>query len=115
MYIQVFKSRVHRVRVTQANLNYVGSIAVDRILMKAVGILPGERVQVVDCNNGNRLDTYVTAGEPDSGVICFNGLVVRLVQPDDIVIIMSYALMDYDEVRTFQSKIIFPDSDTNRL
>ena len=105
MYIQVLKS----------NLNYVGSITIDRTLMDAVGILPGERVQVVDCNNGNRLDTYVIAGEPDSGVICLNGPAARLVQPDDIVIIMSYALMDYDEARTFQPKIIFPDSDTNRL
>ena len=103
MYIQVLKSKIHRVRVTQADLNY------------AVGILPGERVQVVDCNNGNRLDTYVIAGEPDSGVICLNGPAARLVQPDDIVIIMSYALMEYDEARTFQPKIIFPDSDTNRL
>ena len=112
MYIQVLKSKIHRVRVTQANLNYVGSITIDRTLMDAVGILPGERVQVVDCNNGNRLDTYVIAGEPDSGV---NGPAARLVQPDDIVIVMSYALMDYDEARTFQPKIIFPDSDTNRL
>ena len=115
MYIQVLKSKIHRVRVTQANLNYVGSITIDRTLMDAVGILPGERVQVVDCNNGNRLDTYVIAGEPDSGVICLNGPAARLVQPDDIVIIMSYALMDYDEARTFQPKIIFPDSDTKRL
>ena len=89
MYIQVLKSKIHRVRVTQANLNYVGSITIDRTLMEAVGILPGERVQVVDCNNGNRLDTYVIAGEPDSGVICLNGPAARLVQPDDIVIIMS--------------------------
>ena len=107
MYIQVLKSKIHRVRVTQANLNYVGSITIDRTLM--------ERVQVVDCNNGNRLDTYVIAGAPDSGVICLNGPAARLVQPDDIVIVMSYALMDYDEARTFQPKIIFPDSDTNRL
>ena len=115
MYIQVLKSKIHRVRVTQANLNYVGSITIDRTLMEAVGILPGERVQVVPCNNVNRLATYVTAGEPDSAVICLNGPAARLLQPNNTVIIMSYALMDYDEARTFQPKIIFPDSDTNRL
>ena len=79
MYIQILKSKIHRVRVTQANLNYVGSITIDQTLMEAVGILPGERVQVVDCNNGNRLDTYVIAGEPNSGVICLNGPAARLV------------------------------------
>lgn len=115
MYIEVLKSKIHRVRVTEANLNYIGSVTIDRTLIDAVGILPGERVYIVDCNNGNRLDTYVIAGEPGSGVVCLNGPAARLVQPDDIVIIMSYATMDYEEAKAFQPKVIFPDSDTNRL
>ncbi|MDE6048783.1 MAG: aspartate 1-decarboxylase [Paramuribaculum sp.] len=115
MFIEVLKSKIHRVTVTQANLNYIGSITIDSLLMEAAGILPGERVYIVDNNNGERLDTYVIAGEPGSGVICLNGAAARKVQPGDIVIIMSYATMTPEEARTFKPSIIFPDTETNSL
>lgn len=115
MYIQVLKSKIHRVTVTEACLDYIGSITIDSKLMDAAGIVPGERVYIVDNNNGERLDTYVIAGEPGSGVICLNGAAARRVQPGDIVIIMSYATMTPDEAKTFKPKVIFPDTATNRL
>lgn len=115
MYIQVLKSKIHRVTVTEACLDYIGSITIDSTLMEAAGIVPGERVYIVDNNNGERLDTYVIAGEPGSGVICLNGAAARRVQPGDIVIIMSYATMTPDEAKTFKPKVIFPDTATNRL
>lgn len=113
--VQMLKSKIHRVRVTEANLDYIGSITIDSRLLEASGILPGERVFIVDNNNGERLDTYTIAGEPDSGVICLNGAAARKVQKGDIVIIMSYAMMDIEEARTFKPTVIFPDTDTNRL
>ena len=113
--VQMLKSKIHRVRVTEANLDYIGSITIDSRLLEASGILPGERVFIVDNNNGGRLDTYTIAGEPDSGVICLNGAAARKVQKGDIVIIMSYAMMDIEEARTFKPTVIFPDTDTNRL
>lgn len=115
MLVQLVKSKIHQVRVTEANLNYVGSITIDQDLMDAAGILPGERVQVVDNNNGARLETYTIAGERGSGVICLNGAAARLVQPGDIVIIMAYALMSLEEAEGFKPKVIFPDSRTNKL
>lgn len=115
MYIQVLKSKIHRVSVTEACLDYIGSITIDEDLLDAAGILPGERVYIVDNNNGARLDTYTIAGERGSGVICLNGAAARMVQPGDVVIIMSYATMTPEEARTFKPKVIFPDTATNRL
>lgn len=114
MQIEVLKSKIHRVRVTEANLEYIGSITIDSTLMDAAGIIPGERVYIVDNNNGERLDTYVIPGEPGSGVICLNGAAARKVQPGDIVIIMSYAMMPFEEAKTFKPTVIFPDSN-NRI
>ncbi len=115
MYIQVLKSKIHRVTVTESRLDYIGSITIDEDLLDASGILPGERVYIVNNNNGARLDTYTIAGPRGSGVICLNGAAARLVQPGDIVIIMSYATMTPDEAREFKPTVIFPDTATNRL
>lgn len=115
MLIQVLKSKIHRVTVTEANLNYIGSITIDQDLIDAAGIVPGERVFIVDNNNGERLDTYVIAGERGSGVVCLNGAAARKVQPGDIVIIMAYAMMTPEEAANFKSSVIFPDTDTNKL
>lgn len=115
MLVQLVKSKIHRVTVTEANLHYVGSITIDQDLMEAAGILPGERVQVVNNNNGARLETYTIVGERGSGVICLNGAAARLVQPGDIVIIMAYAWMSYEEAQNFKPKVVFPDSTTNKL
>ena len=115
MQIEVLKSKLHCVRVTEANLNYMGSITIDEDLMDAVGIIAGERVFIVNNNNGERFDTYVIKGERGSGCICLNGAAARKVQVGDIVIIMSYALMDYEVAKTFTPKVVFPDQHTNHL
>ena len=115
MFIQVLKSKIHRVTVTEARLDYIGSITIDSDLLDAAGILPGERVYIVNNNNGARLDTYTIPGERGSGTICLNGAAARLVQPGDIVIIMSYATMTPEEALGFTPKVIFPDTNTNRL
>ena len=115
MTIEVLQSKIHRVTVTQARLDYIGSITIDEDLLDAAGIIPGQRVFIVDNNNGSRLDTYAIAGERGSGVICLNGAAARMVQPGDIVIIMAYASMTPEEARTFKPKVIFPDTATNRL
>ncbi len=115
MNIEVLKSKIHRVTVTEACLDYIGSITIDEDLMDAAGIIAGERVYIVDNNNGERLDTYVIPGERKSGVICLNGAAARKVQPGDIVIIMSYASMPFEEAKTFKPTVIFPDTATNRL
>lgn len=115
MQIEVLKSKLHCVRVTEANLNYMGSITIDEDLMDAVGIIAGERVFIVNNNNGERFDTYVIKGERGSGCICLNGAAARKVQVGDIVIIMSYALMDYEEAKTFTPTVVFPDQNTNHL
>ncbi len=115
MLIEVVKSKIHRVRVTEANLNYIGSITIDEDLMDAANIMENERVYIVNNNNGERFDTYVIRGERGSGTICLNGAAARLVQPDDIVIIMAYAQMDALEAKTFQPSIVFPDSRTNKI
>ena len=115
MQIEVLKSKLHCVKVTEANLNYMGSITIDEDLMDAVGIIAGERVFIVNNNNGERFDTYVIRGERGSGCICLNGAAARKVQVGDIIIIMSYALMDFEEVKTFQPKVVFPDQNTNKL
>lgn len=103
----MYKSKIHRATVTEANLNYVGSITIDRILMDAAGILPGERVQIVNNHNGERLETYTIEGPPDSGVICLNGAAARLVQPGDTIIIIAYAWMEESEARSFSPRIVF--------
>lgn len=115
MFIEVLKSKIHRVTVTEARLDYIGSITIDEDLLDAAGILPGERVYIVNNNNGARLDTYTIAGERGSGVICLNGAAARLVQPGDIVIIMCYATMTPEEAKTFKPTVIFPDTATNHL
>ncbi|MBO5688122.1 MAG: aspartate 1-decarboxylase [Alistipes sp.] len=115
MMIEVLKSKIHRVRVTQANLNYVGSITIDEDLMDAANMIEGEKVQVLDINNGERLETYIIKGERGSGAICLNGAAARKVAVDDLVIIVSYALMDFEEAKTFKPSVIFPDSATNHL
>lgn len=115
MFIQVLKSKIHRVSVTEARLDYIGSITIDEDLLDAAGILPGERVYIVNNNNGARLDTYTIPGPRGSGVICLNGAAARLVQVGDVVIIMSYATMTPEEAREFTPKVIFPDTKTNRI
>ena len=115
MLIELLKSKIHRVTVTEANLSYVGSITIDQDLIDAANILPGAQVQIVNNNNGARLETYVIAGERGSGVVCLNGAAARLVQPGDVVIIMAYAWMTYEEAQGFKPAVVFPDSDTNRL
>ncbi len=111
MLIQRFKGKIHRVRVTEANLNYVGSITIDGKLLDAAGILEGEKVQIVNNNNGERIETYTIRGEENSGVICLNGAAARRVQVGDIVIIIAYAYMTEDEARAFEPKVAFPDED----
>ena len=114
MFIEVVKSKIHRVTVTEANLNYIGSITIDQDLLDAANLIPNEKVSIVNNNNGERLDTYVIPGERGSGVICLNGAAARKVQPGDVVIIMSYAMMDFEEAKTFKPTVIFP-KEGNRL
>lgn len=111
MLIQRFKGKIHRVRVTEADLNYVGSITIDGKLLDAAGILEGEKVQIVNNNNGERIETYTIRGEEGSGIICLNGAAARRVQVGDIVIIIAYAYMTEDEARVFEPKVAFPDAD----
>ena len=108
MLLNILKSKIHRVKVTEANLEYVGSITIDEALMEAANIYAGERVQVVDNTNGARLETYVIAGRRGSGCICINGAAAHLVNVGDTVIIMAYALMDENEARSFKPSIVFP-------
>ena len=115
MLIELLKSKIHRVTVTEANLSYVGSITIDQDLIDAANILPGEKVQIVNNNNGARLETYVIAGERGSGVVCLNGAAARRVQRGDIILILSYASMDFEEAKRFKPTVIFPDTATNRL
>lgn len=115
MLIEMMVSKIHRVTVTQADLNYIGSITIDSALLKAAGILEGQRVWIVNNNNGERFDTYVIAGEENSGVICLNGAAARKAQPGDVIIIMTYALMTPEEAKGHKPKVVFPDTATNRL
>lgn len=108
MLVTVLKSKIHCARVTEANLNYMGSITIDEDLMDAAGMLEGEQVHIVNNNNGERFVTYIIKGERGSGCICLNGAAARLVQPDDVVIIMAYAQMTPDEAREFRPMVIFP-------
>ena len=115
MLIEVFKSKIHRVTVTASDLNYIGSITVDEDLIDAAGLVVGERVYIVNVNNGERFDTYVIKGKRKSGEICLNGPAARKVQKGDVIIIISYAQMSVEEAEKFQPKIIFPDEKTNLL
>jgi aspartate 1-decarboxylase len=114
MRIEVLKSKIHRVKVTEAELNYVGSITIDESLIEAANLVENEKVQVVNLNNGERLETYVIRGERNSGTICLNGPAARKAQVGDIVIIISYASMEMDEAKKFKPWIIFPDPE-NKL
>jgi len=115
MTIEILKSKIHRVSVTEANLNYIGSITIDEDLMDAANIIENEKVQVLNLNNGERLETYVIKGKRQSGEICLNGAAARKVIVGDILLIMSYAMMDFEEAKSFRPNIIFPDSQTNKL
>ena len=110
MLIEVLKSKIHRATVTEANLNYIGSITIDEDLMDAANIIANERVYIVDNNNGERLDTYVIPGKRGSGVVCLNGAAARKVQPGDVVIIMAYATMEFEEAKTFKPTVVFPEN-----
>lgn len=115
MQIERLKSKIHRVTVTEANLNYVGSITIDEDLMDAANMIEGEKVYIVNNNNGERFETYIIKGKRGSGIICLNGAAARRAQPGDIIIIISYAIMDFEEAKTFNPWIIFPDTATNKL
>ena len=115
MFIEVVKSKIHRVTVTEANLNYIGSITIDEDLLDAANLIANEKVAIVNNNNGERCETYIIKGERGSGVICLNGAAARKAQPGDIIIIMSYAMMDFEEAKTFKPAVVFPDTATNRL
>ncbi len=114
MQIEILKSKIHRVRITQAELHYVGSITIDADLMKAANLIENEKVQIVNVNNGERLETYVIKGEAGSGEICLNGPAARKAQVGDVVIIIAYCHLEFEEAKTFQPTLIFPD-DNNRL
>ncbi|MDD2380854.1 MAG: aspartate 1-decarboxylase [Mariniphaga sp.] len=115
MQIEICKSKIHKVTVTEANLQYVGSITIDETLMEAANLIENEKVQVININNGERLDTYVIKGVRNSGIICLNGPAARKAAVGDVVIIISYALMDFEVAKRFKPAIIFPDTETNRL
>jgi len=115
MLIHIVKSKIHRVTVTDANLNYIGSITIDEDLMDAANIIANEKVSIVNNNNGERFETYVIPGERGSGKVCLNGAAARLVQPGDILIIMAFTLMEMEEARQFKPAVIFPDTATNKL
>ena len=115
MFIEVVKSKIHRVSITRANLNYIGSITIDEDLIEAANLIENEKVTVLNINNGERFETYVIKGERGSGEICLNGAAARKVVVGDIIIIMSYAMMDFEEARLFKPTIIFPDTLTNKI
>ena len=115
MKIEVLKSKIHRVTVTEADLNYIGSITIDPVLMEAASMIEGEKVQIVNINNGERLETYIITGERGSGNICLNGPAARKVAVGDVVIIISYAIMDFEEAKTFKPTLLFPDTATNSI
>ena len=113
--IEVIKSKIHRVTVTEANLNYVGSITIDEALLEAANLIEGEKVQILDINNGERFETYIIKGARNSGCIRLNGAAARKVQVGVVVIIASYARMDFEDAKQFRPWVIFPDTATNRL
>jgi aspartate 1-decarboxylase len=115
MQIQVLKSKIHRVKVTGADLNYIGSITIDESLLNASNIIEGEKVAIVNINNGERFETYAIKGEKNSGTVTLNGPAARKVQKDDIIIIISYATMEFEEAKTFKPWVIFPNENDNSL
>ena len=115
MFRMMMNSKIHRAQVTQADLNYVGSITIDQDILDAVGMLPNEKVHIVNNNNGARFETYIIAGERGSGVICVNGAAAHLVNVGDIIIIMAYTWMTEEEARVFKPAVVFPDTQTNKL
>jgi aspartate 1-decarboxylase len=115
MVIEVLKSKIHMVSITEANLNYIGSVTIDEDLMDAANLIENEKVHVLNLNNGERLETYVIKGQRGSGDICLNGAAARKVIIGDVVIIMSYALIDFQEAKSFKPTVIFPDTQTNKL
>lgn len=115
MFVEILKSKIHQVKVTDANLNYIGSVTIDEELMNAANLLVGEKVHIVNINNGERFITYVIKGQKNSGEICLNGPAARRVQVGDIVLIIAYAIMTPEEAKTFKPTIIFPDTNTNKL
>ena len=115
MQIQILKSKIHRVRVTQAELDYIGSITIDETLMLAANLIEGERVQIVNINNGERFETYVIKGAPNSGNICLNGPAARRVAINDVIIILGYGIMDFEEAKSFKPALVFPNENTNLL
>ena len=115
MFIEVVKSKIHRVTVPETNLNYIGSITIDEDLLDAANLIANEKVSIVNNNNGERFETYIIKGERGSGVVCLNGAAARKAQPGDIIIVMSYAMMDFEEAKTFKPSVVFPDTATNKL
>jgi len=113
MQIEILKSKIHRVKITEANLHYIGSITIDEDLLEAANIIENEKVQVLDIDNGERLETYVIRGTRGSGMICMNGPAARRINVGDTVIIISYALMDFEEAKKFKPSIIFPKEDNS--
>ena len=115
MTIEVLKSKIHRVTVTEADLNYIGSITLDPLLMEAANMIEGEKVHILNCNNGERFETYIITGERNSGVVCLNGPAERRVAVRDIVIVCSYASMEFEAAKTFKPWIVFPDTASNKI
>ncbi|MDR3704427.1 MAG: aspartate 1-decarboxylase [Paludibacteraceae bacterium] len=115
MLIEVLKSKIHRVTVTEANLNYIGSITIDEDLIDAASIIANEKVYIVNNNNGERFETYVIKGERGTGQICLNGAAARKCQVGDIIIIMTYAYMEFEEAKAFKPFVVFPDTKTNKI
>ncbi|HNV95445.1 MAG TPA: aspartate 1-decarboxylase [Bacteroidales bacterium] len=115
MNIEVLKSKIHKVTITQADLNYIGSITIDEALMEAANLIENEKVHVLNINNGERIETYVIKGERNSGVICLNGPAARKAAVGDVVIILSYAIMPFEEAKKFSPSLVFPDTKTNRM
>lgn len=115
MVVEVLKSKIHRVTVTEADLNYIGSITIDPDLLEAANMIEGEKVQIVNINNGERIETYIIEGERGQGGICLNGPAARRVAVGDIIIIISYAHLDFEEAKTFKPTLVFPNTKTNKL
>ena len=115
MLINVMRAKLHRLTVTQADLNYIGSISLDPDLIEAAGLVEGEKVQIVNINNGERIETYVITGERGTGQVCLNGPAARRVQPGDVVIVIAYGMMTVEEAKAFKPTVLFPDTVTNRL
>ena len=115
MLIQVLKSKIHHVKVTEADLNYIGSVTIDPDLLEAANMIEGEKVQIVNINNGERIETYIIKGERGKGGICLNGPAARRVAVGDIIIIIGYGYMDFEEAKTFKPALVFPNTETNKL